>query len=139
MVAADRARQAGRHRDNQQLTDLVLEYDDRNRDEDTEGAPGSAGCKGEAERHHEENRGHQHDNRCVAAHDGINIAADVQVIRGADARQRPRQAENHNGGHHRFEAFGEGLAELPKGQDTARHIHDKSKYQCEEGAKHQRR
>ena len=110
MVAAYRTGQHGSHRHNHKMG--IIGHDSQyDRNEDTEGAPGSTGSKSKANGHQEKQGRQQNSNGGVISNHASYIAADVQVILTYNAGQGPGQGQDHNGRSHLFETFYKAAAE----------------------------
>ena len=74
----------------------------------------------------------------MCAHERADVAAKVQVFIRADARERPREAEDEDGGHHRLEPLAEASAELVERHDAARQVKKPREDERDERAEHER-
>ena len=70
---------------------------------------------------------------------GADVATEVEVFIGANTRQRPSQAENHDGRDHGVEALAEASTEFLEGDDLAGQIEEGDEGQGDGRAEDQRR
>ena len=136
MVAADRAGQAGRDGDDQHLT--IREGMAHDGNEDGEGAPGSAGGKGQEHCHHEDDD-RQHVLQC-----GSGIAQQVRHIilctqQAGHAGQGPGEGEDQHGADHGLEALGDAGSEVLEGHHIAHAVEDEGEQQGNAAAQHKAR
>ena len=111
VVAADGARENGGDGDHENVRRSLTKHRDGDGNEDTERSPARSCGKGKPCRNEEEERREEHDDPCICLHDRADEAAEIEVVLAADARERPREAEDEDGGGHRLEAPAEAVAE----------------------------
>ena len=138
VVAGNSTREDGGDGDDEDVRCALSEDGDRDRDEDAERAPARPCGKGEPRRDEEEERRQEHDNTCVCLYDGADEAAEIEILLAADAGERPRKAENEDGGGHRLEAPAETVTEHVEGNDAARQIEQPRKDEGDERAEYER-
>ena len=75
----------------------------------------------------------EHDDARICLYDGADKAAEVEILLAADARERPREAEDEDGGGHRLEAPAKAVAEHVERNNAARQIEQPRKDEGDEG------
>ena len=136
MVAADRAGQARRDGDDQHLALREGVADDG--DQDGEGAPRSAGGKGEEDRHEEDDGGQQVlQGRRRAVQQVRDVVFCTQQV--GHAGKGPCQREDQHGADHGLEALRDAGREILEGHHLAHTVEDEGEQQGNAATHHEAR